>query len=240
MRVLAIESANQTLSVAVCENDYIVAELTSHTKSTHGERLMPAIAEVLEMTPFELGDMDRIAVSEGPGSYTGLRIGITTAKTLAFAKNLELVGVSSLKVLASNVLEEGVNIIPIFDARRQNVFTGLYEYRNGQHQTLVEDRHEAMESWLDKLDELDGDFVFVGKDAELFSEMITDKLGERARITPPILNIPKASVLATLANESETVDVHKFEPVYLKLAEAEENWLKQNPNLKDENYVEKL
>src|SRR5699024_12406680 len=132
MKILAFDTSNQPLSVAVVEDENILTEQMINVKRNHSVQLMPAIDEALKQVKLTLDDLDRIAVAKGPGSYTGLRIAATVAKSLAWTKDIELVGVSSLKVLVGNRFDEntGEMIIPIFDARRQNIYTGLYTRKN--------------------------------------------------------------------------------------------------------------
>ena len=126
MKILAFDSSNEPLSVAVVDQEKILTEQTLNIKRNHSIQLMPAIEEALRQAQLTLADIDRIAVAAGPGSYTGLRIAATVAKSLAWAQDIELVGISSLKVLAANSYPEKDGlIVPLFDARRQNIYTGL-------------------------------------------------------------------------------------------------------------------
>ncbi len=124
---LGIETANTPLSVAVVMDGKVVVELVQNIKLTHSAGAMPAIEEVLARAGLKAGDLDVIAVSEGPGSYTGVRIGVTLAKTLAWTLQIPLVGVSSLKALAANAALYNGLICPIFDARRDNVYTAVHQ-----------------------------------------------------------------------------------------------------------------
>jgi tRNA threonylcarbamoyladenosine biosynthesis protein TsaB len=240
MRILAIETSEKTLSVGVVEDTAILGEYTTHINRTHGERLAPAIDTLMEGLELAYSDLDRIAVSKGPGSYTGLRIGVTTAKTLAWSLDIELVGISSLQVLAANTKEKGKVIVPISDARRENVYTGQYAYdKNDKLQTLVEDRHIAIEEWVTELEKVEEPIVFVGEDALAFDSYF-QKVLEDYSYAHSLDNIPRAVELAYMAQGESPEDVHTFTPEYLKLAEAEENWRKENPDHGDDDFVETI
>ncbi|MGL4694833.1 tRNA (adenosine(37)-N6)-threonylcarbamoyltransferase complex dimerization subunit type 1 TsaB [Enterococcus larvae] len=241
MRILAIDTSNQTLSVAVMAEDKILGEYTSTTKKNHSMTLMPAVNELMKASQLKPKDLDRIVVAQGPGSYTGLRIGVTTAKTLAYTLKKELVGVSSLLTLAAGCLNVNGLIVPIFDARRNNVYTGAYQYNTvqGKWETIIEDHHTAMDAWLTRLSKYEAVY-FVGEDIEKFRMMIEEALPQAVVNEYPQWQIPSAVVLAQLgATEKPEKDIHQFLPRYLKRVEAEENWLKEH-SVGDENYVEKI
>ena len=155
---------------------------------------------------------------------------------------IELVGVSSLNVLAANsYAKENTYIVPIFDARRKNMYTGLY-MRNVENELIqVEaDTHIASDKWAAYLATLDGNFELVGQDAFEFYETFKETLGDRVRLAKPEQSVPRASQLAFLAQHEEATAIHEFAPTYLKLAEAEENWLAANPDFEGEDWVEKV
>ena len=125
MNSLLIDTSNQPLSVALMQNDEVLAEITTDSKQNHSVQLMPAISQLFEQSKIAKQKLDAIIVAEGPGSYTGLRIGVTVAKTLAYALNVKLYGVSSLKALAATIDHTDKLLVPVFDARRQAVYTGI-------------------------------------------------------------------------------------------------------------------
>lgn len=240
MRILAIETSRKTLSVGVVEDETILGEYTTNIDLTHGERLAPAINTLMEGLDLEYSDLDRIAVSRGPGSYTGLRIGVTTAKTLAWTLDIELVGVSSLQVAAAKVKDLDKVIVPIFDARRNNVYTGQYVYdKEGKLQAVADDRHIAIEEWVKNLEKVESPIIFTGEDAPAFDAYFEEHL-ENYSYAHSLDTIPRAVELAYLAKDREPEEVHTFAPEYLKLAEAEENWRKENPDHGDDDFVETI
>lgn len=225
---LGIETANGPLSIAVVKEGKVVAEVVQHIKLTHSVGAMPAIEEVMTKAGVKAAEIDAIAVSEGPGSYTGVRIGVTLAKTLAWSLQKPLVGVSSLKVLAANARVSNNVVCALFDARRQNIYAGVYE---GLTQVpIIEDHHDHIDGLLTKLDALKQPVLFVGADVALYFEKIQEVLGERAVRAPFTLDLPRASELIAIAEAQElpSVDaVHAFVPQYRRIAEAEANWIKE-------------
>lgn len=239
MRILALDTSNQTLTIALCEGQEILAEYTLTIKKNHSLTLMPAIARLMADSGFQAQDIDRFVVAQGPGSYTGLRIGVTTAKTLAYTIKKELVGISSLKSLAANCVTISGVIVPLFDARRENVYTGAYRFLDGVLETVISDRHIAMSAWLKELEKSGEAIYFVGKDVETFRSLIESELPQATLNNIPQWQIPNAAVLAQLGSKAEPiVDIHAFSPNYLKRVEAEENWLKDHEG--SDRYVEKI
>ena len=240
MRVLAIDTSNQTMSIAVKDGDFIVGEVTTHIKRNHSERLMPAISELLKDVNWTPSDLDRIVVAQGPGSYTGLRIGITIAKTLAWTLGKELVGLSSLEVLAGNREESPHYIVPFFDARRENLYTGLYKNTKNGLEAVIPDQHISAKDWIKELVKLEGTFELVSPDIGKYQAMFVEELESRLAPVPMKDHLPKAGVLADLGERKAPQDAHTFAPIYLKLAEAEEIWQEQNPDEVGGDYIEKI
>ena len=225
---LGIETANAPLSVAVVKDGKVVAEVVQNIKLTHSVGAMPAIEEVMKKAGIEASQIDAVAVSKGPGSYTGVRIGVTLAKTLAWSLQKPLVGVSSLKVLAANARLTNELVCALFDARRQNVYAGVYEGTNLN--TVMEDHHDHIDGLLEKLKTYNRPVVFIGTDVSLYFEKIQEVLGDKALRAPFTLDLPRASELVALAETEELSEidaVHTFVPEYRRIAEAEANWLKE-------------
>lgn len=224
---LGIETANAPLSVAIVQDNKVIAEVVQNIKLTHSVGAMPAIEEVINRAGLTPAQIDAIAVSEGPGSYTGVRIGVTLAKTLAWSLQKPLVGVSSLKALAANARVANYAICSLIDARRQNVYAGVYEADTME--SIVEDHHDHIDGLLQKLQQLERPILFVGTDVDLYMEKIQQVLGDSAIRAPFTMNLPRASELIALAQQMPlpTVEaVHAFVPQYRRIAEAEANWIK--------------
>lgn len=224
---LGIDTSNTPLSVAIVKDGQLLTEENTSTPINHSLRAMPAIEEAFKKAKLTPTDIDAIAVSEGPGSYTGVRIGVTIAKTLAWTLNKPLIGVSSLQALAMNGLYFDGLICPIVDARRNNVYTGVYQQENGKLTEVIEDGHYAIEDLIMKLKNYEAPILFIGKDVEMHEEKLVASLQEQANIAPFQYQLPRASTLIYTAQQINThEDVHHFVPEYRRIAEAEANWLK--------------
>lgn len=243
LKILAFDTSNQPLTVSIIDENEILTEQTINIRRNHSVQLMPAIDEALKQAQLTLDDIERIVVASGPGSYTGLRIAVTIAKSLAWAKDIELVGVSSLKVLAGNVHQRDPLIVPMFDARRNNIYTGLYK-RNEENklEQILPDTHISVDEWIEEISAYSSnqDILLVGSDAKEFLPLFIEKFGNNVKEVSPEQNIPRASVLGLLGLEEEITAAHDLVPVYLKLAEAEENWLKEHPEFKGDDFIEKI
>ncbi|MEO4055517.1 tRNA (adenosine(37)-N6)-threonylcarbamoyltransferase complex dimerization subunit type 1 TsaB [Solibacillus sp. CAU 1738] len=225
---LGIETANAPLSVALVKDGKVIAEVVQHIKLTHSVGAMPAIEELFNKASMKPTDIDAIAVSEGPGSYTGVRIGVTLAKTLAWTLQKPLVGVSSLQVLAANArLFNGI-ICPLFDARRQNVYAAAY--RGQTMEAVLSDYHDHIDGLLMKVKELEEPVLFIGEDVSIYEEHIREILGDQALFAPFTHQLPRASELIALAVTKKlpsVEEIHTFIPQYRRIAEAEANWIKE-------------
>ncbi|MFD1066911.1 tRNA (adenosine(37)-N6)-threonylcarbamoyltransferase complex dimerization subunit type 1 TsaB [Oceanobacillus locisalsi] len=234
MKILAMDTSNQVLSVALLDNTQIIGEITTNIAKNHSVRLMPAVEKLMKDVHVSPSELDRIVVAKGPGSYTGVRIGLATAKTMAWALNIPVIGVSSLEVLAyQGMLFDGI-ICPFFDARRGLVYTGAFQSENHQLKTVMEEENILMTEWLAKLKATKENVLFLSQDTDSFQAMITEQLQEKAVFADSSLQLPRASHLALLGKDEEADAVHALVPNYLRLAEAEANWQKQqkeNTNL---------
>ncbi|WP_026314300.1 tRNA (adenosine(37)-N6)-threonylcarbamoyltransferase complex dimerization subunit type 1 TsaB [Allofustis seminis] len=240
MKILAFDTSNTAMSVAVVDGQQLLAEKTVNVRKNHSIQLMPTIDLLLQDAKWTPQMLERIVVAEGPGSYTGLRIAATTAKTLAWTLGIDLVGVSSLQVLAQNAaMLEGQWICPLFDARRGNFYTGLYRINmDGQAVVIEPDTHIALVEWLDYLAHQDKTIYFVGEDAWKIKDTIKKHLADRAYFSKAILQTPDAWQLSQLGACKEVTDIHTFVPQYLKLAEAEANWLARHTLQEGESLVD--
>ena len=240
MKILAFDTSNQAMSVAVVVDSVPVAETTLNQKKTHSEQLLPTIEHLMAVAKLTPADLDRVVVADGPGSYTGIRIAVTTAKTLAYTAGVALVGISSLAALAAKVVGTPALIVPVMDARRQNVFAGIYQWHDGQLVSVVADRHLALADLLAEVKLLKQPAVFVGSDLPKFTSTIKETLGAQASFSDDITSLPQASRLALLGATAEVSDAFNFVPSYLRLTEAETNWLKTHEDKGQAAYVEKV
>ncbi len=241
MKTLAIDTSNQTLAVAVVDGQDVLGQSQTMAIKNHSTALMPAIDGLMQAVGMAPKELEQIVVAKGPGSYTGLRIGVTTAKTLAQTLNIPLIGVSSLKAVAANCVGVSQVIVPLFDARRQNVYAGAYQWHNGTLETKIKDQHISLSELLTQLKAVDGqEVLFVGADTIKFKDMIEAELPTAYINQVSLWNYPNGVVLAAIAKEEAPVaSIHDFVPDYLKLVEAEEKWLASHEPGVDA-YVEKI
>ncbi|WP_247940478.1 tRNA (adenosine(37)-N6)-threonylcarbamoyltransferase complex dimerization subunit type 1 TsaB [Streptococcus oralis] len=228
MKVLAFDTSSKALSLAILEDKQVLAEMTINIKKNHSITLMPAIDFLMASLDWTPKDLDRIVVAEGPGSYTGLRIAVATAKTLAHTLNIELVGVSSLLALVPEQVE-GL-VIPVMDARRNNVYAGFYQ----SGQAVWPEAHLPLAEVLEIAGAANQSVTFVGETAD-FTEQIEVALPQ-ATLQP---TLPNAAAVGRLGLDLPSQSIHDFVPNYLKRVEAEENWLK-NHTESGESYIKRL
>ncbi|MFC4075298.1 tRNA (adenosine(37)-N6)-threonylcarbamoyltransferase complex dimerization subunit type 1 TsaB [Salinithrix halophila] len=233
MKWLAIDTSTLVLGVAVMEEGGLLGEVTTNLHKNHSVRLMPTVARLLEDLDLSVSDLDAVAVAGGPGSYTGIRIGFTTAKTIAWSRDIPLYRVSSLAVLAMNGLRFPGGVVPLFDARRNRVYTGLYQGRLGEVIPALPERVIDLDQWLMEL-RGKGPLLFLGDDTARFRDRIIEVLGGEAHFGLAAENVSRASLLGELAIASrrrgEDPELEDAAPNYLQLAEAEAKWLKGQTN----------
>ncbi|MDU7194418.1 MAG: tRNA (adenosine(37)-N6)-threonylcarbamoyltransferase complex dimerization subunit type 1 TsaB [Streptococcus sp.] len=227
MKVLAFDTSSKALSLAILEDKQVLAETMINIKKNHSITLMPAIDFLMGSLDWTPKDLDRIVVAQGPGSYTGLRIAVATAKTLAHTLNIELVGMSSLLALVPRQ-QEGL-LVPLMDARRNNVYAGFYE----NAKPVMPEAHLSFAEVLEKVTDAE-QVTFVGEVGP-FVEQIQEQLPQASYQE----SLPNAANLALWAWDKKADSLHDFVPNYLKRVEAEENWLK-NHTESGEPYIKRL
>lgn len=223
---LAIDTSTSVLGVAVADETKVIAEWITNEKKNHSVRLMPAINRVLEEVELTPKQLDRIIVAKGPGSYTGVRIGVSVAKALAWSLQIPLIGVSSLELLAYNGRYFQGVVSPIFDARRGQVYTGLYRFENGNIQKVKEDQIIDADAWANELKQRQETILFLGNDIDKHRETFENILHELASFGDISQLNPRPGELAIIGMQRKPeVNIHHFTPNYVQLAEAEKNWL---------------
>ncbi|WP_147536246.1 tRNA (adenosine(37)-N6)-threonylcarbamoyltransferase complex dimerization subunit type 1 TsaB [Bacillus marasmi] len=229
MKVLAIDTSNYVLGISIIDEEKVLGEYVTNVKINHSVRVMPAIEKLMKDCEITPADLTKIVVAKGPGSYTGVRIGVTIAKTLAWSLNIPLVGVSSLAILAAPTARYFNGMVaPIFDARRGQVYTGLYQYENGQLTSIVNDQLVLSKDWAAELKNRAEKILFVGNDLPIHRQTIEDILGEQALFAEVTEQNPRPAELALLGKDLPGEDIHSFVPNYIRLAEAEAKWLEAN------------
>jgi tRNA threonylcarbamoyladenosine biosynthesis protein TsaB len=226
MRLLAVETSTLTGAVALLESGGVVAESRVNIAVTHGERLMAAIDGVLRAARWELAHVEAFAVARGPGSFTGLRIGLSTVKGLAFATGKPVVGVPTLDALAWALPFCAYPVCAVLDARKNEVYAALYRTLEGRLEPLGAPRAVPPAILAEELrDGTEGPVVFVGDAVAPFAGVLADVLGMRARLAPADLRLPSAVTVGELGgaalSRGETVDPAALEPLYLRPSEAE-------------------
>ena len=228
MNILAMDTSNKALSLGLLQDKELLGQVTLNIKKNHSITLMPAIDFLMNSLDMKPTDLDRIVVAQGPGSYTGLRMAVATAKTLAHTLKIELVGVSSLLALVPEQVE-GL-VIPVMDARRNNVYAGFYQ----SGQSVRPEAHLPLAEVLEIAGVADQPVTFVGETA-VFAEQIEAAL-PGVSVQP---TLPDAAVIGRLGLDLPAQSIHDFVPNYLKRVEAEENWLKTHQESSD-SYIQRL
>jgi tRNA threonylcarbamoyladenosine biosynthesis protein TsaB len=225
MIILAIDSSGLVASVAVAEDDILRGEYTVNFKKTHSQTLLPMLAEVTKMIELDMNTIDAIAVSGGPGSFTGLRIGSATAKGIGLALDKPLVHVPTVDALAYNLWGTNRLVCPLMDARRQQVYTGLYEFSDGELQTIEPQCAIGIDEIVQKVNALNREVIFLGDGVEVSADYIRDNCTVPFCFAPSHMNRQKASSVAALGMKLykqgcfETAAEHR--PDYLRMSQAE-------------------
>ncbi len=225
MKILGIESSSLTASAAIWEDGILTAEYTVNFKKTHSQTLLPMIDEICRMTEQEPKTMDAIAVASGPGSFTGLRIGAATAKGLALALALPVVAVPTLDAMAYQCFDAVSVICPIMDARRGQVYNGLYEWENGRFFIKQPSRAIDMAEVIEELNAAGGPVIFLGDGVPVQEEQIRARLHVPFYLAPATMNRQRAGAVASLGAEQyaqgRLLKAEEFAPKYLRPSQAE-------------------
>lgn len=229
--LLAIETSSLVSSVALLHNDTLRAEFTTQARLTHSEQLMPHIADMMQKAGVLKSQIDGIAVSIGPGSFTGLRIGLATAKGLAFAWNVPIVGIETPVSLAWNSIGASDEICVLIDAQKGNVYEARYQWQGTKLETIQDIRILSRKEVLDALDETQKPIVFYGDGALKGRQEIEEK-SPLFRLAPPTMVIPRAGSLALAAKKrldaGDVDDCMTLTPAYKRRSEAEVLWEKRH------------
>ena len=221
MKLLTIDTSTSTCSVALTSDGELVAEYLVNLEKPHTGHLLEGVDTVLRGGGMTLGDIDGFGVALGPGSFTGLRVGVATVKGLALATGKQVAGFSSLAMLAMNLPMASYPVCPMFDARKMEVYTALYECRELPRAVVADCVLPPMEF----LATLTGTTIFVGEGSHRYREVIEAALGDRALFSPVTANTPRASNGALLADDMFLRDaimpLAAISPVYIRPSEAE-------------------
>lgn len=225
MRILGIESSSLVASTAIYEDGITMAEYTVDFKMTHSQTLLPMINEMVKLVGIDLNTIDAIAVSGGPGSFTGLRIGSATAKGLGLALNKPLIHVPTLDATAYNLFGASGLICPIMDARRNQVYTGVYCYTDHRLDTVWEQDTMSIEALAEGLNCLDHEVIFLGDGVAVYREKLEALLTIPFSFAPAHVNRQRAAAVGALAEvyykEGKIQTAEEHEPEYLRKSQAE-------------------
>ena len=225
MKLLVLDSSGLVASVALIEDDQLIAEYTTGNKLTHSQTLLPMLDEVIKRTSFEIEDIDAVAVAKGPGSFTGLRIGAATAKGLGLALDKPIIPVPTVDGLAYQLFGTSMIICPMMDARRKQVYTGFYRFEGSEMKVLKEQCAQSVEDTLIQLREYNEPVVFLGDGVPVYKEEILEKMGDLAIFSFFYANRQRAAAVGTLAQVYFAQGIYEsadeFVPEYLRKSQAE-------------------
>ena len=235
MKILALESSAVAASVALCEDETLIAQAFQNTGLTHSQTLLPLAEDLLKNCGLTMADIDLIAVAEGPGSFTGLRIGVAAAKGLAWGGELPCAGCSTLESMAWNLAGFEGEVCVAMDARRKQVYNARFRVDGEQPHRLTPDRAISLEDLIAELQGTETTQIIVGDGAKLCYDALT-AAGIPAKLAPPNLRMQSAWGVARLALEKarkgQTITANELAPVYHRLSQAERERLErenQNP-----------
>ena len=234
MTILALESSGLVASVALVTEEKVLGEYTTNFKKTHSQTLLPMMDTLLQMTEFSLEDIDAIAVSGGPGSFTGLRIGSATAKGLGLALDKPLVSVPTVDAIAYNLFGTQALVCPLMDARRAQTYTGLYSFEGDRMITVLPQRAVGIEEILSEINARGKEVIFLGDGVPVFKKTIEEMITVDHTYAPVHLCMQRAAALGALGlqyyKEGKTVSAGDHKPDYLRLSQAERELAEKRKN----------
>ena len=223
MKILALDTSTLMATIAVIQDDILIGEFSLNQDMSHSERLVPMIKEILDNLNLKIDDIDLYGVSTGPGSFTGLRIGVATVKGFAHLFDKPIVGVSTLEGLAFNLPHNEI-VVPMIDARRDRVYTGIYTWENGRIQTIMEPDVIEVDDLLEILDKYEK-IAVNGDGSILYKERIGSALGDKVLFSTIGANSCRAGSIAELAilkyKDGYQDDYFTLVPDYLRQTQAE-------------------
>lgn len=225
MKILALDTSGTNCSVCILDEEKVICDFNLSTGTTHSQTLLPMIDTLKKFSNIDLDDIDVLACSIGPGSFTGLRIGIATIKGFALSLNKKVIGVPTLVGLAYNNSYFDGYICSVLDAKNNNVYAGIFKYENGK--PILKDNYitDDVDTLINKLKEKDSKILFVGDGALAFKEKFQTAFGENAFFAPIHLNNQLSSSIAKAALDKallgEFDDYNTLNPLYLKKSQAE-------------------
>ena len=224
MKILAVDTSATSASVCVAQENKIIGEFSINTALTHSQTLIPMIEQLAEKTGVTLDNIDAIAVNAGPGSFTGVRIGVAAVKGIAFSRNIPCVSVSTLESMAYNMLDNDCIICSVMDARCSQVYNSLFRVKDGKVTRLIEDRALSLTDLKLDLQKYNDKIILVGDGAEITFNYFENSL-QNVFLASVNNRVQKASSIACVAfkkiNNGETLNASELMPVYLRLPQAQ-------------------
>ncbi len=232
MYIFGIDTCCNAATAAIADDKKLVAQTVVNQGRTHSQIMMPQIEEMFKIAELDPSDIDVFAAAQGPGSFTGVRIGVATAKAMAQAANKPCVGVSTLEALAYSSKHFDGIAAPILDARRDQVYNALFDCKKGIMTRMTNDRALALCDLLEELKTLGKDVIFMGDGVFVFEDQIKKALGERAFFAPKTIIMNLGGAVAELGAEKfkkgEAVTYKELIPGYVRLSQAERDLLEKN------------
>lgn len=223
--ILAIDSSSIVASIALVNKETLIAEYTVNLKMTHSQTLLPMIDEIFKMTGIDKSELKAVAVTSGPGSFTGLRIGAATAKGIALALNIPVIDIPTLEGMAYNYNHCNKLICPIMDARRSQVYTAVYRCSGEVLENVIQAAALPLNELIDKLNEIKEEVIFIGDGIPVFTNVIDDTLEVKHYYAKQHLGRQKAGSIGALAwskyESGQYMDSDAFAPNYFRMSQAE-------------------
>ena len=222
--ILALDTSAKPVSCALIRDEQILGCYYSHSNLTHSQTLMSMVEHLLKTSDVSVGELDAVAVNAGPGSFTGVRIGVSAVKGIAFTHNLPCISVSTLECMSENIAAEDAVICGVMDARCSQVYTALFERKNGVVNRITEDEAITIAELADRLGMLNRPVILVGDGSAMCYSALADKV-PNVTLAPPAVRYQTAAATAVVAQKKweagETVSADALLPLYLRLPQAE-------------------
>ena len=232
MIILSIDSSTPVAGIAVSDGKKLLGEVMINTQNTHSEKLMPMVAQLLHDLQMSIQQIDAVAITCGPGSFTGLRIGMATAKGIVQGGNKKLIAIPTLDTLAQNLNHYPGIICPIMNAQKKQVYTAIYKSTETGMERLSDYQAIEAETLAEQLLALGETVWFTGDGVDAFADVFRSKLGEQCRLADGNTVLPRAGALAMLAAEraeqEQFDDLYQAELIYIRKSEAEVQWEARN------------
>lgn len=222
MKILSVETSGKVCAVALTENDNLIKEELIEDENTHSVKLMPLIDKLLKQTNTNINDIDLFACDIGPGSFTGIRIGVSTIKAFMDVTNKKAIGVTSLEILANNIKEDGM-ICCLIDAKNENVYCGIFEKNAENCRQIEEAKFDNINNIINLVKNKNKKIFFVGNGSIAYKDMIESKISDAEIILGEEENKLNARNIGKIAfiKREEAVDSINLKPVYLRASNAE-------------------